>query len=92
MTPEKRPQDPYMDGSGKHNNLLRECGNRSGGKERQLSTQHSGIEVDDALQIAEQVEPYSSNPVKPSLPHLPLGEGNIQRVEYGLEHVPNNRF
>jgi hypothetical protein len=29
-----------VSGSGKQNNLLGECGNRSGGKERQLSMQH----------------------------------------------------
>src|SRR6266699_749124 len=29
-----------LNGSGKHNNLLGECGKRIGGKERQLSTQH----------------------------------------------------
>ena len=54
--------------------------------------QYLGIEVDDALQIAEQIEFQSSNLVMPALPYLPLGEGNVQRVEYGFEHVPNNRF
>ena len=54
--------------------------------------QYLGIEVDDALQIAEQIELQSSNLAKPTLPYLPLGEGNVQRVEYGFEHVPNNRF
>jgi hypothetical protein len=56
------------------------------------TVRYLGIEVHDALQIAEQIEFQSSNPVKPTLPYLPLGERNVQRVEYGFEHVPNNRF
>jgi hypothetical protein len=56
------------------------------------TVRYLGIEVDDALQIAEQIELQSSNLVMPTLPYLPLGEGNVQRVEYGFEHVPNNGF